>query len=247
MPSLRRQRLPRGFTKKSKTTPCTVRVVRVAPRVELLHLAYLPPPTPATRSAAPAPSATPAAGRRCAGSLRRRRARRGGRRFRWPALRTRPNRKPAANRSPAPVVSTMRSIGKAGTATTPSFEATTQPFSLRVTTPSLVSLAQLRQRGVEIRGLVQRMQFGLVGENEIDGALAHQVEKLVAVAIDAERIRQRQRDLAAGVMRDRRGLDEGFLGALADPRDSLRDRRCAEAAICAASISAGVRSCAAPR
>ena len=30
------------------------------------------------------------------------------------------------------------------------------------------------------------MQFGLVGEDQIDGALAHQVEKLVAVAIDAE-------------------------------------------------------------
>ena len=30
-------------------------------------------------------------------------------------------------------------IGNAGTAMTPSFEATMQPFSLRVTTPSLVS------------------------------------------------------------------------------------------------------------
>ena len=49
--------------------------------------------------------------------------------------------------------------------------------------------AQLRERGVEIRSLVQRVQFGLVGEHEIDGALAHQVEKLVAVAIDAEGIR----------------------------------------------------------
>ena len=106
--------------------------------------------------------------------------------FSWPALRTRPNRKPAANRSPAPVVSTSLSIGNAGAATTPSFETTTQPFSLRVTTPSLVSLPQLLQRAVEIRGLVQRVQFRLVGENQIDRALAHQVEKLVAIAVDAE-------------------------------------------------------------
>ena len=62
------------------------------------------------------------------------------------------------------------SIGNAGTAMTPSFDATTQPFSLRVTTPSLHRPAQLLQRGVEIRGLVQRMQFGLVGENQVDGA-----------------------------------------------------------------------------
>src|SRR5262249_45640580 len=59
--------------------------------------------------------------------------------FSYPALRTRPNRKPAAKRSPAPVVSTSSLIGEAGTATTPSFDATTQPFSLRVTTPSLTS------------------------------------------------------------------------------------------------------------
>ena len=38
-------------------------------------------PTPATRSSSPVPSATPAAARRCAGSLRPRRARRAGRHF----------------------------------------------------------------------------------------------------------------------------------------------------------------------
>src|SRR5258708_24747042 len=59
--------------------------------------------------------------------------------FSRPALRTSPNRNPAANRSPAPVVSTIFSIGNAGTAMTPPLEATTQPFSLRVTTPSFAS------------------------------------------------------------------------------------------------------------
>ena len=57
-----------------------------------------------------------------------------------PALRARPNRKPAANRSPAPVVSTSFSIGEAGAATASFGVTTTQPFSLRVTTPSLTSL-----------------------------------------------------------------------------------------------------------
>ena len=47
-------------------------------------------------------------------------------------------------------------------------------------------MAQLLQRGVEIRGLIQRMQFGLVGEHQVDRALAHQIEKLVAIAIDAK-------------------------------------------------------------
>src|SRR6201999_1597067 len=49
------------------------------------------------------------------------------------------DQKPAANKSSAPVVSTSLLIGEAGTEITPSFAATTQPFSLRVTTPSLVS------------------------------------------------------------------------------------------------------------
>ena len=57
-------------------------------------------------------------------------------------------------------------------------------------------------RGVEIRGLVEAVQLALVGEHDVDGAVADQIEKLRAVAIDAERVRQRQRDAAAGVVRD---------------------------------------------
>ena len=62
------------------------------------------------------------------------------------------------------------------------------------------------------------MQFGLVGEHQIDRALAHQIEKLAAIAVDAKRIRQRQRDLAARLMRDGRRLDEGFLGVFRIPQ-----------------------------
>ena len=119
--------------------------------------------------------------------------------------------KPAANRSPAPVASTNLSIGAAGTASLLSRETTTQPFSLRVTTASLTSLRSAAERGVEIGGLVQALQLALVGEDEIDRAGAHQVEELVAIAVDAERIRERQRDDAAGAMRDLGRLAERVL------------------------------------
>ena len=61
-------------------------------------------------------------------------------------------------------------------------------------------VAELFQRTLEIRGLVQRVQLGLIGEHEVDRAFTHQVEKLVTITIDAERIRQRQRHLAAGAV-----------------------------------------------
>ena len=77
---------------------------------------------------------------------------------------------------------------------------------------------ELLQRGVEVGRLIQRMQLGLVGKNQINRALAHQLEKFIAIAVDAERIRQRQRDLAAGAMRNRRGLHKGFLGAVRIPQ-----------------------------
>ena len=45
-----------------------------------------------------------------------------------------PNRKPAANRSPAPVVSTTRATGAAGTSWTASAVTTSEPSSERVIT-----------------------------------------------------------------------------------------------------------------
>ena len=49
--------------------------------------------------------------------------------------------------------------------------------------------AQLLQRGVKIRGLVQRMQLGLIGEHQIDRAARASLEKLAAIAVDAKQIR----------------------------------------------------------
>ena len=52
----------------------------------------------------------------------------------------------------------------------------------------------------------------LIGEDDIHGLLANEVEKLIAIAIDAEGIGQGQRHLATGGMGDGRRLHEGLLG-----------------------------------
>src|SRR5579863_5084025 len=50
--------------------------------------------------------------------------------------------------------------------------------------------AQRLQRRVEIRRLIEGMQFGLVGKDKIDGAAPHQFEKFAAIAIDAKGVRE---------------------------------------------------------
>src|SRR6185295_1440771 len=45
-------------------------------------------------------------------------------------------------------------------------------------------------RSVEVSGFIKTVQFALVGENDIDEALADQIKKLRAVTVDTERIRQ---------------------------------------------------------
>jgi hypothetical protein len=89
------------------------------------------------------------------------------------------------------------------------------------------------------------MQLGLVGKDEIDGAPAHQFEKLVPVTIDAEQSITSAQPVA-GAMRETRSLDEGLLGVGGIPQITFEIDD-VEAAICASSISAGVRLCAAPR
>ena len=71
-------------------------------------------------------------------------------------------------------------------------------------------LPQLRQRRLEI-GLVQRGQLSLIGEDQVDHALAHQLEEFRPVAKDAEGIGQGERHGAAGLMGDVGRLEEGLL------------------------------------
>ncbi len=54
--------------------------------------------------------------------------------------------------------------------------------------------AQELHGGIEIGGFVQAVQFALIGEQDIDRALADQIEKLGPKPLDAECVRQSERD-----------------------------------------------------
>ncbi len=64
--------------------------------------------------------------------------------------------------------------------------------------------------GGEIIGLVERADFGFVGEQDVDMAVDEVAER-GAMALDAKRVGERQRDLAPGGMGDRGGLEERLL------------------------------------
>ena len=68
--------------------------------------------------------------------------------------------------------------------------------------------AQRVERFVEVRRLVERQDLVSVGEHRVDDAAAHEVDELAAETVDAERIRQRQRDAAIGGAGDLAGLEE---------------------------------------
>ena len=139
----------------------------------------------------------------------------------WGRSRESAKRKPAANRSPAPVVSTSASTVRAGTISTALAARRSAPSAPTVTAASLASWRTQLQRRVEVGGLVERMQFRPIGEEDVDRPVADQPEELVAKAVDAERIGKRQRDLASGAMGDRRGLAEGLLGQRRIPEIAL--------------------------
>ena len=65
------------------------------------------------------------------------------------------------------------------------------------------------------------MQLALVGEDQIDGLLANELKKLAAIAVDAEGVRQRERNEPAGAMRDPGRLEECLLGAWRIPQVAL--------------------------
>src|SRR5215472_1028297 len=82
-------------------------------------------------------------------------------------------------------------------------------------------VAQRIERGVKVGGLVQAVQFTLVGENDVDGAGADEIEEFGTIPVDAERIRQGQRDIALGVVRNLRCLEEGLLRVRRIPEITL--------------------------
>ena len=82
--------------------------------------------------------------------------------------------------------------------------------------------AQRIQRRVEIGRLVQAVQLALIGEDEVHRAGPNELEKFQAIAIDAERIRQCEGDIALRRVRDLRSLEESFLGARRIPEVAFK-------------------------
>src|SRR5215469_4219276 len=69
-------------------------------------------------------------------------------------------------------------------------------------------LAERRNRAVKICGLVEALDLRLVGEGQVDGAVANEIEEFATKAVDAEGIRQTQRHQATGLVREGCGLEK---------------------------------------
>ncbi len=69
-------------------------------------------------------------------------------------------------------------------------------------------------RGFEVLGFVERAEFVLVREENVDLVLDERTE-VVAMAVDAEAVGQRERHLPPGAMGDARGVTKGLLRVVA--------------------------------
>ena len=108
------------------------------------------------------------AARHNAGSPRRRRSRRAAATARGSCRVRCPSRKPAANRSPAPVVSTSLSMGSAGTVR-PLAAASRQRTVLAARNDEDLDLVLDRRDGaLEVRDPGKRLDLRLVGEQDVD-------------------------------------------------------------------------------
>ena len=108
-----------------------------------------------------------------------------------------PCRKPAAKRSPAPVASTTRDRGRRRVHARRRRPRTCAPRGAdRAGGDRHLGLGA-RHRRLEVVGQVERPQLVLVGDQQVDVGADHPQE-LVAVALDAERVGERDRDPAAG-------------------------------------------------
>ena len=83
------------------------------------------------------------------------------------------------------------------------------------------TVASNRRDGrLEVLGLVERAQFVLIGEEDVDFVLDESPE-VGAMTIDAETVRQRQRHLTSGTVGDPRRVSEGLLGVVTVEEISL--------------------------
>ena len=111
--------------------------------------------------------------------------------------RARPNRKPEANKSPAPVVSTNSETGSAFTVTTV-FAAHDHGALLATRNGGNADFTtQLVHRLVEILGLIKRFDLRLIAEENVD-MIGHEMAESRPVAFYAEEVGKGQRGFAIG-------------------------------------------------
>ena len=115
--------------------------------------------------------------------------------------RQRAARKPAANRSPAPVVSTTLATGAAATSTRSPPSIASAPAAPRVTT-SVATLATARRCVVEIVAAGQVPDLVLVAEQDVDRARLDHAHHAFAAAGDAQAFGQSEGDRASGRVGD---------------------------------------------
>ena len=124
--------------------------------------------------------------------------------------------KPAANRSPAPVI-IHHLRDSCGWHRLDDLAPTTQPFAARHHR-ELGLTAQRLDGGIEVGGLIEAVQLALVGEHDVDDTFEI-VEKFRTMTVEkaSDNVSATRRPALCAMP----ALDEGLLTA--DPIDSLRD------------------------
>src|SRR5262245_37599275 len=85
---------------------------------------------------------------------------------------------------------------------------------------------QRLDRGIEVGSLIEAVELALVSEHDVNEIFADQVKKLGAIAIDAECVRQRERNAAPGLVGDTRSLDESLFGLRRIPKIAFEISNC---------------------
>ena len=97
-----------------------------------------------------------------------------------------------------------------------------------------------------MRDACQRLDLRLVGEKDVDASLVEKLIEAVAMAVDAEGVRQGESDLAAGLASDLDRADHRIAGRFRVPEIAFEVEDRAVADLRSSNALAG-RCCAAPR
>ena len=197
-------------------------------------------------TASPAPSNRRSGARHNAGSLRPPRSPRSTGSARALACLARAARKPAANRSPAPVVSTTWRDRRGGDRDALAMRNRGRALGAARDDQRVDLGGKLGQRAVGIGAPGQLEHFVLIGEQQVDPAAVDHRGKAFAAPGDAHAFAQREGDLAPRGMGDLDRLAASPRAAFRGPTNSLRDRGSRADAISASSSAATSSSWLAP-